>query len=128
MAIECYYGSCRFHGTREVPPDEGPFCHQRECLATEQELRRFEAERVSEEAERNSGVAAVAPLIPHEGAGVRFCTRQSISQDLNFHSITGVFRDGRFWSADMADHWTPGEVTRWEHAVGVPAVDGGQNK
>lgn len=59
MAIECYYGSCRFHGTREVPPDEGPFCHQRECLATEQELRRFEAERVSEEAERNAGVPAV---------------------------------------------------------------------
>lgn len=55
--------------------------------------------------------------------GVRFCTRQSISQDLNFHGITGVFRDGRFWSADMADRWTPGEVTRWEHAAGVGVAD-----
>lgn len=70
----------------------------------------------------------VVPLIPHEGEGVRFCTRQSISQDLNFHGITGVFRDGRFWSADMADHWTPGEVTRWEHAAGVPASPTDQSK
>lgn len=41
MTIECYYHRCRFHGTRETPPDEGPFCHQSECKATPSELETF---------------------------------------------------------------------------------------
>jgi hypothetical protein len=69
---------------------------------------------------------AAAALLPADGAGVRFCTRQSLSRDLGFHGINGFFRGGRFWSCDMADHWTPGEVTRWEYtAAGVLASDRG---
>lgn len=37
MTIECYYGNCRFHGTQSG--DEGPFCFEEECRATEHELK-----------------------------------------------------------------------------------------
>lgn len=48
MATECYYGDCRFHGSQESPPEEGPFCYERECRATEQEIRLFEVERAAQ--------------------------------------------------------------------------------
>lgn len=38
MSIECYYDSCPYHGTQEIPPDEGPFCPEAECRATPDEL------------------------------------------------------------------------------------------
>lgn len=37
MTIECYYGDCRYHGTQSG--DEGPFCFEEECRATEHELK-----------------------------------------------------------------------------------------
>lgn len=40
MTIECYYGSCRFHGTQSG--DEGPFCFEPECKATEHEIKLLE--------------------------------------------------------------------------------------
>jgi hypothetical protein len=76
---------------------------------------------------------------PQEGQAVRFCTAFSISQDTKVHGINGFYRNGRFWSVDMADHWTPHEVTRWQStsrgaesalrthlssALGVPGSDG----
>jgi hypothetical protein len=39
MTIECYYQHCPHHGANEDPPDEGPFCFQSECIATETELK-----------------------------------------------------------------------------------------
>jgi hypothetical protein len=45
MAIECYYAQCAHHGTNDTPPDEGPFCHQRECLATPAQLTRWACEK-----------------------------------------------------------------------------------
>lgn len=50
---------------------------------------------------------------PQEGQLVRFVDRFSISQDVATHGIPGIFKDGRFWSHDMADHWAPHEVTFW---------------
>ena len=37
MTIECYYGDCRYHGTHDG--EEGPFCFEAECKATEHELK-----------------------------------------------------------------------------------------
>jgi len=51
---------------------------------------------------------------PQEGQAVRFTTTQSIAHDLREHGIDGYFRDGRFWSADMADHWAISEIVMWE--------------
>jgi hypothetical protein len=56
---------------------------------------------------------------PQEGQAVRFCTTQSLGTDLRQHGINGFFRDGRFWSVDMADHWAPREITNWEATDGV---------
>lgn len=58
---------------------------------------------------------------PQEGDGVRFCTTQSLSNDIDKHGISGYFRDGRFWSADMADHWSLHEVTFWQHTALAPS-------
>ena len=44
MTIECYYSACRYHGVWDVS-DDGPFCHESECRATEQELKLFAAGR-----------------------------------------------------------------------------------
>lgn len=54
-------------------------------------------------------------FVPRDGDTVRFCTTQSISNDIDRHGISGVFRDGRYWSVDMADHWSASEVTFWQH-------------
>jgi hypothetical protein len=56
-------------------------------------------------------------LKPNDGAGVRFTTKQSLGMDLNHHGINGFYRNGRFWSCDMADHWMPHEVTNWTHTA-----------
>ena len=58
---------------------------------------------------------------PQEGQAIRFCSAFSISQDLDLHGINGFYRDGRFWSADMADHWARHEVTRWKVGLAIPA-------
>lgn len=36
MTIECYYDTCRYHGVHGG--EEGPFCFEEECRATEHEL------------------------------------------------------------------------------------------
>ena len=41
MTIECYYSQCPHHGNNETPKEEGPFCYQAECLATEVQLLEF---------------------------------------------------------------------------------------
>lgn len=46
MTIECYYGNCRFHGTHGG--DEGPFCFEEECKATEHEIKLLEQIRKTE--------------------------------------------------------------------------------
>lgn len=38
MTIECYYSQCPKHSTH-TDPDEGPFCFESECIATEQEIK-----------------------------------------------------------------------------------------
>lgn len=45
MACECYYPQCPHHGTQETPPDEGPFCHEPECKATDEQLEQWGRER-----------------------------------------------------------------------------------
>jgi hypothetical protein len=40
MTIECYYGTCKYHGSQEE--DVGPFCFEHECLASKKELQQFE--------------------------------------------------------------------------------------
>jgi hypothetical protein len=49
MATECYYHYCAHHGTKETPPDEGPFCFHMKCLATPEELKVFAQARMLEE-------------------------------------------------------------------------------
>jgi hypothetical protein len=46
MAIECYYGSCKYHGSNNG--DEGPFCFESDCRATSAELFAFETIRAEE--------------------------------------------------------------------------------
>lgn len=52
---------------------------------------------------------------PFNDTPVRFLTTLSLSQDMRTQGIDGIYKDGRFWSTDMADHWTIHEVTGWEH-------------
>ena len=40
MTIECYYSSCKYHGAHSG--EEGPFCFEEECCATEYEIRLHE--------------------------------------------------------------------------------------
>lgn len=39
MTIECYYDACPHHGTHSG--DEGPFCFEADCKATDQEIKWF---------------------------------------------------------------------------------------
>ena len=52
---------------------------------------------------------------PRDGSPVRFVTTLSLSQNIAEQGIDGFYKDGRFWSKDMADAWTIYEVTGWEH-------------
>ena len=45
MTIECYYSQCPKHGANETPPDEGPFCFERECSATVEEIKFYALSR-----------------------------------------------------------------------------------
>jgi hypothetical protein len=38
MTIECYYSECKYHGAI----DDGPFCYEADCRATQKELQQFE--------------------------------------------------------------------------------------
>lgn len=42
--IECYYGECQYHSCNFVD-DEGPFCYERECLATPEQIVVFSRTR-----------------------------------------------------------------------------------
>lgn len=44
MSIECYYTECPLHSCHE-PGQEGPFCDEAECSATEEQIKRYEKER-----------------------------------------------------------------------------------
>lgn len=39
MTIECYFDACPHHGVHSG--DEGPFCYEEECKATDQEIKWF---------------------------------------------------------------------------------------
>lgn len=52
MSCECYFDKCKYHNTQN-DPDEGPFCDEPECLATEQEIKIWTKERYSQELHRN---------------------------------------------------------------------------
>lgn len=40
MTIECYHGTCKYHGNKDG--EEGPFCFETECQASQKELQAFE--------------------------------------------------------------------------------------
>lgn len=37
MTIECYFGTCKYHGTHSG--DEGPYCFEEECKASDYEIQ-----------------------------------------------------------------------------------------
>lgn len=45
MTTECYYSGCKHHSCH-YSVDNGPFCDEPKCLATEDEIKIFSAERV----------------------------------------------------------------------------------
>lgn len=44
MTIECYFTKCPHHSIHQWP-DDGPFCYEEECLATEKEIDEYHEER-----------------------------------------------------------------------------------
>jgi len=50
MAIECYYRDCKHHSS-QTEKDEGPYCYEKECLATKEQIVAFSTERDKEIAE-----------------------------------------------------------------------------
>ena len=53
-------------------------------------------------------------LQPAEGSMVEFWCHRMSQQGKAGTGIRGWFRGGAFWSHDNADHYAPGEVTRWK--------------
>lgn len=47
MTAECYYKQCPFHSIHTIP-DDGPFCYEPKCLATEQKMVEWQKERNEE--------------------------------------------------------------------------------
>lgn len=47
MAIECYYKWCPYHSFHDLN-EEGPFCYESECKASEEESKLFEGYRKTE--------------------------------------------------------------------------------
>lgn len=41
MTIECYYVECEFHSAND-PKEEGPFCYQKDCQATTEQIIKFQ--------------------------------------------------------------------------------------
>jgi hypothetical protein len=44
MTIECYYSDCPHHSFHDGE-DDGPFCYESKCLATEQEIKIYAEKR-----------------------------------------------------------------------------------
>lgn len=49
---------------------------------------------------------------PREGAKVEFWPNGMTIVPAE-RGIIGVYKDGRFWSHDLADHWAPREIHTW---------------
>jgi len=47
MTIECYYKQCPFHSSN-TGDDDGPYCHEPKCHATDSECTEWQAERDAE--------------------------------------------------------------------------------
>lgn len=46
MSIECYYDQCKYHCTNcEKDKEEGPFCFEKNCKATPEQIKQFEKDR-----------------------------------------------------------------------------------
>ena len=41
MTIECYYKHCKYHSIH-TDPEDGPFCYELECRASEEDRECFE--------------------------------------------------------------------------------------
>ena len=46
MPIECYLSQCPKHCTNDVPPDDGPFCYEDDCVATAEQIKGWKREIV----------------------------------------------------------------------------------
>jgi hypothetical protein len=46
MCIECYYDKCPFHSIH-ADKDEGPYCYEDECRASEEQLQIYDEIRKS---------------------------------------------------------------------------------
>lgn len=42
MTIECYYKWCPHHEYNQQNGDDGPFCYQPKCLASEEDIRAYQ--------------------------------------------------------------------------------------
>jgi len=44
MTIECYFSECKYHSCHD-PNEEGPFCYEETCNASEEEIETFNKTR-----------------------------------------------------------------------------------
>lgn len=61
---------------------------------------------------------------PNESTAVEFWTRGMAERFKAGCGIPGIFKEGRFWSADGADHWSLSEVVAWISTARRPLRDG----
>lgn len=47
MTTECYYKQCQFHSSK-TDPDDGPYCYEPKCQATESKCNQWQEERDAE--------------------------------------------------------------------------------
>lgn len=57
MTTECYFKQCPFHSTHS-DKDDGPYCYERKCLATDEKCIQWQAERDAELAANKREVKA----------------------------------------------------------------------
>lgn len=87
MIIECYHSSCRYHHSHYG--EEGPFCDENECRATEDEMRKYGEERK----------AYLKRVTISEEVMERFKERKSLAGDLQpgdgtRYEMTATKQDG----------------------------------
>lgn len=57
---------------------------------------------------------------PEPNKPLQFLVKSALALDIDKHGFKGVFREGEFYTEDLADHWGRNEVLYWRYTSGLP--------
>lgn len=98
MTIECSYKDCQYHSHHTLP-DDGPFCDEERCLASEAELTEFGYNRKYElqiSVWVSTGYNIIKEYDVHDDS-----MKYTLLMDAHYNKVR-VYRRGDVWKSDPA--------------------------